>query len=178
MKILQILFLTLLTLPFLAAQKNEKSEKIKWIKMNDSNYSIQYPNHWELKKEEANNIKFIVLSPQSSESDEFRENVNLNEQNIKGMGIDLDVYVSVSIDQIGNMIKNSEFISNERIKTKKSEYHKFIYSGEMGNFRLTFIQYCWVTPEKAYVLTFTTEQSEFKSYIDYAEKIMNSFKFK
>jgi eukaryotic-like serine/threonine-protein kinase len=175
MKILQILLLILLALPFLAAQKNNK---IKWIKMNDSNYSIQYPNHWELKKEEANNIKFIVLSPQSSESDEFRENVNLNEQNIKGMGIDLDVYVSVSIDQIGSMIKNSEFIANERKKTKKSEYHKFIYSGEMGNFRLTFIQYCWVKPEKAYVLTFTTEQSEFKSHIDYAEKIMNSFKFK
>lgn len=178
MKVLQILLITLLTVPFLVAQKNEKSDKIKWIKLSDSNFSILYPNNWELNEEGANNMKFIVLSPQSSVIDEFRENVNLNEQNIKGMGIDLDAFVSVSIDQIGSMIKNGELLVNERIKTKKSEYHKFIYFGEFGNFRLIFIQYCWIKNDKAYVLTFTAQKSEYENYKSTAEKIMNSFKFK
>jgi len=178
MKILQIFLLTLLTIPFLAAQKNGKSSTVKWIKLNDPTCSIQYPSNWELNNSGENNLKFIILSPQSSDSDEFRENVNLNVQNIKGMGIDLDSYVSLSIDQISVLINNSEMLVSKRIKTKKSEYHQFVYNGDFENLSLTFYQYCWVKQDKAYVLTFTAENSEYEEYKNKAEKIMNSFKLK
>jgi hypothetical protein len=177
MKAIQILFLTFFAIPFLVAQKNIKSEKIKIKKLNNPAYTLLYPGNWELNSSGENNIKFMLISPLSSEYDQFRENVNLNEQNIKGMGINLDSYVSLSIDQIRDLINNSEMLVSKRIKTKKSEYHQFVYNGDFVDLSLTFYQYCWVKQDKAYVLTFTAEKSVYE-YSTEADIIMNSFKLK
>ena len=74
------------------------------------------------------------------------------------------------------MVTNSSLISSERIKTTKKEYHKLLYTGDQGVLHLKFEQYYWLIDDKAYVLTFTTEQAKYIDFVMVGEKILNSFK--
>jgi hypothetical protein len=149
-----------------------------WKTLNQSNYSIQYPATWELNQSGQMGTSFILFSPLESEQDKFKENVNLLIQDLRGKNIDLNKYTEISEGQIKTMATNSNLIESKRLKTESGEYHKIIYSADQGIFHLKFEQYYWVTNDKAYVLTFTSEQNRFDSFKETGEKILNSFKLK
>jgi len=149
-----------------------------WVTINKDRYSIDYPNDWEFNETEQMGTSFILFSPLTSEKDQFRENVNLLIQDLKGFNLDLDKYVEISISQIKTIIKNSKIIESKRVTNQTSNYQKVIYTGEQGNFDLKFEQYYWVVGEKAIVLTFSCEVNQFGAYQSVGEKILNSFRFK
>jgi len=76
------------------------------------------------------------------------------------------------------MVTNSNLIESKRIKTDSDEFQKIIYTGDQGIFHLKYEQYYWVINDKAYVLTFTSEQDKFSDFKERGEKILNSFKLK
>jgi len=47
-----------------------------------------------------------------------------------------------------------------------------------GRYELKVEQYYWVVNKEAYVLTFTSETSEYDNYQQVGESILNSFKIK
>ncbi|MFY7937087.1 MAG: hypothetical protein ACOVOQ_06915, partial [Flavobacterium sp.] len=47
-----------------------------WKTIDESSYSIQYPENWELNVSETMGTSFILLSQQTSAEDKFRENIN------------------------------------------------------------------------------------------------------
>ena len=147
-----------------------------WKTVNDSNYTIEYPDNWELNKSGQMGTKFILFSKLSNSSDKFRENVNLIIQDLTGSNIELDKYVEISENQIKTLLTNGKIIESKRISDKEFEYHKMIYTGKQGVFDLKFIQYYWVLNNKAFVLTFTAEIDEFGNYAKIGKKIMDSFK--
>jgi len=148
-----------------------------WKKFDQSNYSIQYPPSWDLNISGQMGTSFILFSPLENEDDKFMENINLLAQDLSGLNIDLDKYTEISEGQIKTMVTNSSIQESRRMKINRSEYHKIIYSGEQGIYQLKFIQYYMVINDKAYVLTFTSEENKFEDYIEIAEKILNSFTF-
>ncbi len=141
-------------------------------------YTIQYPSTWQLDQSGQLGTTFILFSLIESEQDAFRENVNLLIQDLAGKNIDLDQYAEISEEQIKTMITNSKLIESKREKKNSSEYHKIIFSGDQSALHLMFEQYYWVINEKAYALTFTTEQNKFESLKETGEKILNSFMLK
>ena len=147
-----------------------------WNTFKQSNYSISYPPTWELNKSGEMGTIFIILSPLESDNDIFRENINFMTQDLSGLNIDLDKYTAISEEQVKTLISNSTFIESKRIKNEKGEYHKLIYTGDQGIYHLIFEQYYWVVDDKAYVLTFTSEQEKFDNFKKTGEKILNSFK--
>ena len=153
-------------------------QTINWKTFEGSNYSIQYPPDWELNQSGLMNTSFILFSPLESSDDKFRENVNLLIQDLSGKKIDLNKFTEISTEQVKTMILNSHIIENKRIKNNAGEYHKMHYSGDQGAFHLEFEQYYWVFKDKAYVLTFTCEQTKFTKFKEMAENILNSFAFK
>ena len=62
----------------------------QWKSLNTESYSIQYPENWELVTSGQMNTSFVIFSELSSETDPFRENVNLIIQDLKGYHMDLD----------------------------------------------------------------------------------------
>ncbi len=140
------------------------------------NYSISYPNNWEINSTGQMGTSFLILSPVESEQDQFRENVNLLIQDMSAYNIDLNEFVSISEGQIKTMITNGSLVSSERIKTGKNDYHKVIYTGDQGIYKLKFEQYYWVINKKAYILTLTCETNQFEAYQNVGEAILNSFK--
>ncbi|MEY2924312.1 MAG: hypothetical protein RLZZ337_860 [Bacteroidota bacterium] len=150
----------------------------EWISLNEKNYSIQYPDNWELNQSGQLGTSFILFSELSSDTDRFKENVNLIIQDLAGYNIDLNGYVEISESQIKTMITDGNIILSNRIKQNKTEYHKIIYTGKQGIFNLKFEQLYWIQNDKAYVLTFTCEATEFNNFMAIGERILNSFEIK
>ena len=162
-------------------ETTEKAQvnKIKdWNILDAANYSIQYPSDWEENKTGQMGTSFVLFSPVDSEGDDFRENVNLVEQDLAGRNFDLDSYSEFSEKQIREMLGISDFIENKRLKNINGDYQKFVYAGKQGNYNLVFEQYCWVINNRAFVLTFTSEEDQYASYKKVGEKILNSFVIK
>lgn len=180
MKKLSILFI--IFLPIIAngqsGKKTSDSNTEEWKTVKEKTFSINYPSTWGLDQSGQMGTSLILFSPLESEQDTFRENVNVIVQDLKGMDIDLDKYTEISEDQVKKLITNSAIVESKRIKNGNSEYHKIIYTGEQGLFKLTFEQYYWVKKDKAYVLTFTSEQDKFEHFKETGEEILNSFEHK
>ena len=176
---MKIIFTSLLLLLFCANAKSQPNNKeTGWLTLKDKSYSIKYPNNWEVDQSGQSGTSFILLSVLEVAEDLFRENINLLVQDLTGKNIDLTKYTEISEGQIKTMMPHSKIIESELIKNKAGDYHKIIYTGDQCNFHLKFEQYYWVIKNKAYVLTFTSEESKFAAYKEVADKILNSFVIK
>ncbi len=183
MKQIKLILLTAIFFSLIAC--GQKTQKIMqsdipndWKTINESGFTIQYPDSFELNKSGQMGISFILLSKQTSQQDLFRENINMVIQDLTEQNIDLNKYVEISEGQIKTMITNGNIIESKRVKADDSEFQKIVYTGVQGQFNLKFEQYYWVVNGKAYVLTLTCEISQFDKYKEVGEKIMNSFKLK
>ncbi|MBC7861746.1 MAG: hypothetical protein IAF38_02155 [Bacteroidia bacterium] len=163
-----------LFLPIVVCAQTKKND---WKTLAKANYSIQYPSAWELNESGQGGSSFILFSALEPGQDKFRENVNLLIQDLTGQNIDINKYTEISESQIKTKATNGKLIESKRIKTGK-EYHKIIYTADQGTLHLKFEMYYWVIANKAYLLTFTSEQTKFESFKATGEKILNSFKLK
>ena len=138
-------------------------------------FTIKYPAEWQFDDSGMMGTSFVIFSPQENDEDLFRENVNLIDQDLSAYNFDLDRFVELSLSQLEMMITNYDLVSNKRMDTTPP-FHKLVYNGMQGQFYLTYVQYAWVLDSRAYILTFTVEQSQFSDYQKIGESILNSFK--
>ncbi len=141
-----------------------------------SNYSIQYPNSWDLDTSKQMGSSFALYSKLTSTNDQFRENINLIIQKNLEDTLDLDTYIDLSEKQVSKLISKFRMIESQRMKNNDLEFHKFLYKGKYGTLKLKFEQYIWLIDKQAYVLTLTCETNEFENYQKVGEKILDSFK--
>jgi hypothetical protein len=150
-------------------------KETNWKTINESAFSIQYPDNWELNTDTIMGTSLILFSQQTSPDDKFRENINLIIQNLKGYNLNLNDYVTISEEQINKMVTNGKIIESSRLFKNNSEFQKIIFTGNQGVFELKFVQYYFIKEEKAYVLTFTCEEIRYEKYKFISEKILASF---
>ncbi len=150
-----------------------KTESLK--KLVHSDYTLDYTSDWELNQSGQMGTSFILFSQLESDTDKFKENINLVIQDLTGYNLNLDKYIDVTLGQIKSMISNPKINFNQRIKGNNGGFHKLVYSGNQGLFNLTFEQYIWVIKNRAFILTFTTEQEKFEKFKLKGEQILNSF---
>jgi len=146
-----------------------------WKTIETEIYSIQYPNEWVLDESGRMGTSFILFSPQTSENDRFKENVNLLVQDLSGYNLSLEKYVEISESQIETMITDAVIIESTLVNSQPWDYQKAIYTGKQGVFNLKFEQYYWVVADMAYVLTLTCEETQYNNYKIIGEEILNSF---
>ncbi len=149
-----------------------------WESLSTDDFTVSYPADWELDESGQMGTSFILFGPDKSENDQFRDNLNLIIQDLRGRNIDLDKYVEISENQLKTQLKNGEILESQRITTKQPNYQKLIYTGNQGVRDLKFEQYYFIINEKAYALTLTCEIDQFDEYQEAGEKIMNSFSIK
>lgn len=170
--LLTFLFISITNITFC---QTPSAANTKWLKLNDNQFSVEYPDDWDLDSSKQMGTSFILFSPVESEKDTFKENINLIIQDLKGMNIDLDQFAELSLGQIKSMVTNCVIDESKKIKNGSTEFHRIIYSGDQGVFHLQFEQYYIIQQEKAYVLTFVTEKTSFLKFKGTGEKILNSF---
>ena len=167
------LLITLLVMPF-----GVFAQQAAWKNIDQTAYKLSYPGDWVLDEGGQMGTRFILFSALESTEDLFKENVNLIIQDLTGYNLDLDKYAQLSENQIKSMITNVNIIEHKRVSTGAVPHYKIIYTGDQGAFKLTFEQYYFVKDNKAYVLTFTSEQKNFEKYKADGEKILESFALK
>ncbi len=159
-------------------QKDEALKTVvvkKWSQLDKPEYSIVYPSNWDLDSSGQMGTQFFILSPLESETDKFKENVNLLKQNIPNE-YNLANYIQLSINQIKTQVKNSKITESKRIKKGGNEFHILKYQGFQSQFYLSFTQYVFIENEQVFLLTFTKEPSKEKAYKEIENQILKSFK--
>ena len=149
-----------------------------WKTLKGKGYSIEHPADWLEDETGQMGTTFLLFSPLESESDIFRENINLVEQDVAAYNLDLNGFVKLSEEQIKTLVKNSTLTESTRVQDRDNEFHKIIYSGDLNDNRLTFEQYYWVKKKKAYILTFTCSEESFNRFKKTGEEILASFVLK
>jgi hypothetical protein len=179
-------------LPFLlfgfsvSAQSNKNTEhappvrvdSIGWKVFSTADYSIKYPQDWELNSRGVLGASFFLMSPFEDEQDRFKENVNLIVQDLNGVEIDLDKYIQISEEQVRTAIANSSLLESKRVGNGNEGFHQLVFLGDQGNFHLRFEQYYWMYNKKAYVLTLTCEQKMIAPLNEVGQNILKSFVLK
>jgi hypothetical protein len=149
--------------------------EIKWQKHSTDAYSIDVLSSWEKNNSDQFGTEFIFFLATTNKDLTFRENINLLIQNLEGKNIDLNEYVSISEEQIKTMLTNAKITESIRIKGNLHESHKIIFSGDQGIYKLKFEQRYIVVKNKAYVLTYTSQESDFDNSLKDVETSLNSF---
>ncbi|MGB0864191.1 MAG: hypothetical protein ACPGXZ_14805 [Saprospiraceae bacterium] len=161
--------------------KKENNIPSDWKLFSNGTHSIQYPQDWTLDESGQMMTSFILFSPLESDYDLFKENVNLVIQDLAAYGManmSLDSYVELSLSQMPNIIENYTLSSSER-KTKNGKtYQEVVYTGVQMGYMLKWKQRVWLEDSKAYVLTFTGEETKFYSAGKIGTKIMDSIQKK
>ncbi len=147
-----------------------------WSKIDQTDYFLSYPASWILDHSGQMGTKFILFV--GNKEHEFRTNLNLVVQNIKGLGYDLDKFVALSEGQVKTIITNVRILESKRVKSEANEFQEVIFTGDQGIFHLTWKQRYWVIGDKAFVLTFTDSEAMYHEHEQSMNKVIDSFKLK
>ena len=158
--------------------QNAKDSSLKWGTIDRYSYSLQYPSTWSTDTSKQLGTDLFIFSPKEPDTDKFRENVNVMVQDLKGLNITLDKYIEISEGQIKTLLTDASIIESKRLIQGNKEYHKLIFTGKQGIFKLKSEQYCFLVNEKAFVITLTIEENQYDKYIKNGEAILKSFKLK
>ena len=164
--------------------KNRTAPEVKikiqdnWKSLDEADYSIQYPDTFQLDKSGQMGMSFILLSKQTSQQDLFKENINLIIQDLSGQNINLDKFVEISEGQIMTMITDGVLIESQKLTKDNKKFQRVIYTGKQGQYDLKWQQLYWVENKKAYILTLTCEANQYENYLSVGENIMKTFTIK
>ena len=150
----------------------------KWIPVNQKEYSIKAPSNWSVDLSKQMGTDLVMFSMLENSNDKFRENVNVMVQNIAGKNINLEKFTTLSLNQVKTMAADSKIEESKTIKTNNGSYQKIIYAATQGGLKLKFEQYYFISNNKVYVVTLTTEANKFEIFRLLGEEILNSFVLK
>jgi serine/threonine-protein kinase len=157
-------------------QNDAQNENLNgWKTFEHKDYSIQFPDDLDFITSEKTGTIFILFPIDTSTTYHSRTNINLMIQDLQDLNLSLDDFLQITETQIETMLTNGNLLESERIIKNNFEFQKLIYTGLQGKLTLRFEQHFTITNEKAYILTFTTEENRYEYYKTDAEKIMNSF---
>ena len=154
---------------------DKQSQENDWKTLSETEYSIQYPENWELVQIKLMGAEFFLYPPFNPNQGVTRPNINLIIQDFSGQNMTLSHYVAITENEIKTKLSNSKILLSNRIRKDKVEFQKIIYTGYLYNRHLKFEVYCFIVDNKAYTLTLTTEEKEFADYQEIGEEILNTF---
>lgn len=138
-------------------------------------YEITYPLGWDLTPDFMG-TDTMALSQLSSDSDVFRENINVVVEPVKITG-GTQTYYELNLPAMKTGLKNFSVVSETKLQLKDGLAIDVIYLHEMGSIkaknRVIFLYH----NDVGYVITATSSPETFEEYYGTFDKIIKSFKF-
>lgn len=153
----------------------QSTDTVRWTTITQPDFSIQYPSDWALDNSGKMCTQYFFFSPKESDTDLFRDNVNLMVQDLTGYSMDLKAFAALSEDQIKTLMINGQILESGPLKSGNITCHRILFTGDQGTYHLKFEQYYFVRENLAYVLTLTCEIEKFEKFKSTGERILNSF---
>lgn len=149
-----------------------------WKCINDSNYSIYYPDSIELDMSPMMQSSFALFFP-VDKTDLFRTNINLLIQDLKGSHIEnLEQFAKISEKQIITLVTQGTILESKLTNINNINFYKLVFTGIQNQYFLKWAQYYAIQNHKAYILTFTSTINQFSYYEDIQNQIVSTFKIK
>lgn len=125
----------------------------------EPNFSVKYPDNWELEIQEGGRVFF--KSPLESESDLFSENINIGFQQNQGDTKISDLaksYKEIS-DAIGQSFDDYKFISQKTFKLNNENIFELVYEGKLKNNNTDILHFTqWFFIQKGILFTMTSTE--------------------
>jgi serine/threonine-protein kinase len=148
----------------------------KWHNFSNDFFEISYPEGWtpDTSRREMG-ASLILLSEAENESDNFRENINVNIQDLSKQKMTVEQFAKISEAQINKMIQDVTILRSEKATDTPGRMWCMEFENSKAGEELRWKQYYYPKDDKMYVLTFTAKKSAYDKYHLLADKIMNSF---
>lgn len=157
---------------------NTNIDQSNWKTLSEADFSLKYPADWELDQTGSNNTRFFLKSKVTEMTDDFRENINLLNEDLGGAEISLDEYMELSMENLHRGMPGLNITKNEKMTVKGQEYYQLEYYVSQGGMDLSFEQRFTIANGMVYVLTFSAKKDDLKKFKSIAENIMDSFELK
>lgn len=158
---------------------NNTASSSEFKKYSDPNgrFTIGYPGDWNLNDKPAN-ATLQLTSPVENNDDQFRQNLNLQIENLNG-GTTIEDYVRTNVEAVKDIVKGYKEVASMYFNRNGSKAYQITYKGKYGNmtYDVQVKQLFCVTNGKGYVLTYVSKEGERDAFETTANKIFNSFKF-
>ncbi|HET6513110.1 MAG TPA: hypothetical protein VFH43_13030 [Candidatus Kapabacteria bacterium] len=152
---------------------------LTWLTHTDelAQYTIAYPETWEKTMTEGY-VTFLTAAKDSN--DTFRENVNVLIQDLTQQPTSMEQYTQITKDWILETGGPEGLISETNIQLSGLPAKEVMYKLPATAFDFTepllFYQVWIITPEKAFLLTYSGTIAEFDIHLENAKKTIHSFK--
>lgn len=142
----------------------------------DHQFAIKYPEKWE--KQELQNplIADVVLftAPKKNSADAYQENTIVRIEDLP-RPMSLDEYNKWSIGQIKTTFPDVKIIEETAKTVANNSGYAVVFEAKEGEKDLKKMQAWTLINNKAYVLTYTAEKSDYPEYLKSAEGMVDSF---
>lgn len=149
-----------------------------WKTLEDSLYTIQYPETWEMNYTGQKGLSFVAVSPLTNSEDKFRENLSLVVQDMKADDSNLQDFAEDNTYQIVDMITDGKIVKNEEATENGVTYREIVYSGIQNSMEFINTQRFYFHGTNAFVLTFTCAAGQYDDFKPQIDKLMDTLRFK
>lgn len=138
-------------------------------------FKIKYPEKWEKQESQNTLINDVVvfLAPKNNSADSFQEQITVSIEDLP-KPMSLDEYNQSSINLIKTNFNDVKILEENSKTFANNRGHTVIFDAQDGPKATKIMQTWTLMNNKAYVLTYTAEKSEYSEYIKTAEEMMNS----
>jgi hypothetical protein len=99
-------------------------------------------------------------------------------QDLHDQDIDLEKYRLISESQIETAFEGAILIQSELVDSPRGERYELEYTVRVNDRDMHVTSYCYILNGKAYLITFTAEETSFEAFSKIRLLMLNSFKFK
>jgi len=141
-------------------------------------FTIGYPTEWTF-NDKSESAVLQITSPKESDADDFRQNVNLQVEDMSGKSTTIDDYVKTSMNAVKELVKGYTEVSSMFFNRNGFRAYEVVYKGKYGTMTsdIKIKQLFTIANNKAYILTYVSKADERDAFETTANKIFNSFKY-
>ena len=140
------------------------------------NFKIKYPEKWE-KQELQNpviNDVVVFIAPKKNTADAYQEQITISIEDLP-KPMSLDEYNQSSLKQIKTNFTDVKILEETPKTIANHRGYTVVFDDKDGQTNTKKMQTWTLMNNKAYVITYTAEKSEYSQYLKTAENMMNSF---
>ena len=141
-------------------------------------FTISYPQNWTL-NDKSESAVLQITSPKENDNDDFRQNLNLQIEDMNGKSTNLDDYVRTNMNAVKDLVKGYKEVSSMFFNRNGSRAYEVVYKGRYGDmgYDIQLRQLFTIVNNKAYILTYVSKADERDALETTANRIFNTFKY-
>lgn len=140
---------------------------------------MKYPKNWKSQNIEdrftGDVAKFFL--PQNNDSNSFKPEVSVEMEDLK-KPISLPDYTNLKVNQITRYLKNPRRNESHPAKLANLPAHEVIYTGKQEQYNVKRMAVWAVKDNKAYIVTYTAEESQYDAFLETAQAMINSLEIR